>query len=189
MRCARSEESNDGAVVGLGDELLDSVGLESLDESLDLLAVLIACADCDYVCVGIGSFAVCILGSESVLSNTVACLKSVVAVDDGDGAFVTVLELCGNGVCLNSLNIIAVVVNDIENGNTLIKGSVLGQLDQAFLLEEEKCAGAVAVVSGDDDGCAFGNLGDAGNAVAVDAERLIVDDCCSECSLPLRERP
>ena len=106
-----------------------------------------------------------------------ACLKGVVAVDDGDGAFVAVLELCGNGVSLDSLDIIAVVVNDVENGNALFKGSVLGQLYQAFLLEKEKSAGAVAVVSGDDDGCAFGNFGDAGNAVAVDAERLIVDNC------------
>ena len=124
MCFARSEESNDGAVVGLGDELLDSVGLESLDESLDLLAVLFACADCDYVCVGLGSFAVGVLSCESVLGNAVAGLQSVVAVYDGDGAFVAVLELCGNGVGLDSLDIVAVVVNDVENGDALFKGSV-----------------------------------------------------------------
>ena len=132
------EYCDDRAVVAVGDEGLDSVGLESLDESLDLLAVLFACADCDYVCVGLGSFAVGVLSCESVLSNAVAGLQSVVAVYDGDGAFVAVLELCGNGVGLDSLDIVAVVVNDVENGDSLFKGSVLGQLDQAFLLEEEK---------------------------------------------------
>ena len=173
MCFARSEESNDGAVVGLGDELLDSVGLESLDESDRLGAVLVGLADGNDIGVGLGGVGVGALAGEGVVAGE-AGLQGVVAVYDGDGAFVAVLELCGNGVGLDSLDIVAVVVNDVENGDALFKGSVLGQLDQAFLLEEKKCAGAVAVVSGDDDGCAFGNFGDAGNAVAVDAERLIV---------------
>ena len=59
--------------------------------------------------------------------------------------------------------------------DALLGARVIGELYEAFLLEEEKCAGLVGVVSGDDDGCAGLKLGEIAHAVAVDAERLIVD--------------
>ena len=110
----------------------------------------------------------------------VAGSQRVVAVDDGDGALIGVGELCGDGVRLNSLNVVAVVVHDVQRGHALGSGGVLRQVDQALLLQQQQRAGLVGVVRRDDDGRAVLQLGQVGNALAVDAERLIVDrrgDC------------
>ena len=168
------EYCDDRAVVAVGDEGLDSVGLESLDESKGLFAGLVARADGDDVRVGLSRVAGSVLDCESV-SDLQAGLKRVVAVDDCDGAGVAVGEDGGNGIGLNGSDIVAAVVNDVEVVDALLGARVIGELYEAFLLEEEKCAGLVGVVSGDDDGCAGLKLGEIAHAVAVDAERLIVD--------------
>ena len=170
---------DDRAVVAVGDEGLDSVGLESLDESKGLFAGLVARADGDDVRVGLSRVAGSVLDCESV-SDLQAGLKRVVAVDDCDGAGVAVGEDGGNGIGLNGSDIVAAVVNDVEVVDALLGARVIGELYEAFLLEEEKCAGLVGVVSGDDDGCAGLKLGEIAHAVAVDAERLIVDLCSGD---------
>ena len=72
-------------------------------------------------------------------------------------------------------DVVAAVVNDVERAHALGGVRVIGELDQALLLEQEQGAGLVAVVGRDDDGRALGEVLQVGDAVAVDAERLIVD--------------
>ena len=79
------------------------------------------------------------------------------------------------GVGLHGDDVVAAVVDDVERAHALGGVRVIGELDQALLLEQEQGAGLVAVVGGDDDGRALGEILQVGDAVAVDAERLIVD--------------
>ena len=62
----QSEACNDSAVVGVGDVLLDGVGLERLEQRLRLRAVLVAGAHGDDVGVGLRGGAVGVLGGERV---------------------------------------------------------------------------------------------------------------------------
>ena len=152
---SKSEDCNNCAVVGGSNVLLDGIGHEGLDKSLELLAVFVTLAAGDDVGVGLGCVTGGVLQSKSV-GRGEAGLQSVVAVDDGDGAGVAVFKLCGNGVSLNGLDVVAAIIDDVEVADALLSGGILGQGDQAFLLEQEQCAGLVGVVSGDNDGCAFG---------------------------------
>ena len=64
--------------------------------------------------------------------------------------------------------------------DAFLSAGILGQGDEAFLLEEEQCAGLVGVVSGDNDGSAFGSGLNAVYTVAVKAEGLVVDEGCGD---------
>ena len=61
-----SENRDDSAVVGLGDVVLHSVGLQSLDERGGLGAVLVRLADSDDVGVGLRGVAGSVLNGESI---------------------------------------------------------------------------------------------------------------------------
>ena len=150
----KSEDCLNSTGVGVIDEGLDSVCLESVDQGDDLILVLVTIAAGDEVCIVLSGLAGSILNSQSV-SNVQTGLQSVVAVDNCDSAFIGVCQLCGDGVSLNSLNVVAAVINDVKVADALLSGGILGESDQAFLLEQEQCAGLVGVVSGDEDGCAF----------------------------------
>ena len=63
-----SEDRNDSAVVGLFHIGLDRIGLERLDERLDLGGGLVAVADGDDVGVGLGSVAGGVLDGERILN-------------------------------------------------------------------------------------------------------------------------
>ena len=67
------------------------------------------------------------------------------------------------------------VIHDVERGHALARRGVGGQLDQTLLLQQQQRARFVGIVSGNDDGRAVRQLGQAAQAVCVDAERLIVD--------------
>ena len=169
-----SEYCDDCAGVFFFDELLDLFGLESINQRLDLVAVFVALLDGDDVCIGLCGVAGSILDSQSV-GYLEACGDGVVTVDNCHCAVVAVFKLCGDGFCLDLNNVVALVVHDVQSGNALFHARVSGQGDQAFLLQEQQSAGLVAVVGGDDDGCACGDGCDCVNAVAVEAEGLVVD--------------
>ena len=129
--------------------------------------------------IGLSGVAVSGLGGECVCDLQTG-LDRVVAVDDGDGALIAACQLGRNGVCLDRGDVVAAVVDDVEVADALLSACILGESDEAFLLEEEKCAGLVGVVCGDDDGSAVCEVSKRGHAVAVDAERLVVDKSCGD---------
>ena len=66
-----SEDRDDRAVVGVVDVLLDGVGLQRLDERLNLGAVLVAGANRDDVGIGLGGVAGGILGGQRMITASV----------------------------------------------------------------------------------------------------------------------
>ena len=131
---ALSEDGDNSAVVGICDELLDRVALESLYESKSLFAVLIACGNGNNVCIGLRGVAGSILDRKGIF-NLQTGLESIVAVDNGESAFVGIFKLCGDGVCLYGDDVVAAVVNDVEVVYALSRACIGGESDQAFLPE------------------------------------------------------
>ena len=174
-----SEDRNNSAVVGLFDVFLHSVGLERLDKCLDLGAVFFACAAGNDVGVGLCGVAGSVFNGKRIRGME-ASLQRVVAVDNSDRTGVGVGQLCGDGIGLQRLHVMALRVDDIQRGHALFGGSIGGQLNEAFLRQQEQSTRLVGVVGGDQDGCVGGNVRNRGNTVAVQAERLIVDLGCGD---------
>ena len=144
----------DDAGAGLLVEGFDCAVLQGLYESLDLGTVFITAADGDEVGIGLGGVAGSILDGERV-GGLEARIQRVVVVDDGDGALGAVGKQGGNSVSLGGLNGVALGVLDVEYGGGGLNGGVLGQLNQALLLEQKQCAGLVGNVVGNQNGSAL----------------------------------
>ena len=170
----QSEYCNNCALVGLIDEVLNIIGLKCLDESLSLCTVLVAVSYSNDICIGLSCIAGSIFNCKSIGAGKTCC-KCIVAVDYCQRTFVAVVELSSYCISLNGNDVVAVVIGDIESCYAVCCICSLGKINEAFLLEEEKCSCLVAVVSGDNDCCAFLNVSYACNAVAVKSERLVVD--------------
>ena len=168
------EYCNNCALVGLVDEVLNIIGLKCLDESLSLCTVLVAVSYSNDICIGLSCIAGSIFNCKSIGAGKTCC-KCIVAVDYCQRTFVAVVELSSYCISLNGNDVVAVVIGDIESCYAVCCICSIGKINEAFLLEEEKCSCLVAVVSGDNDCCAFLNVSYACNAVAVKSERLVVD--------------
>ena len=131
------EDGHHGAGVGLVDEILDSFVGQCFDKSSGLFAVFFACADGNDVGIGLCSITGCIFYSQS-FCHVEAGSQSVVAVDNGQSAFIAVGQLCGDSVSLNGLNVITAIVGDVQNGSTGLDGDAFVQGDEAFLLQEQQ---------------------------------------------------
>ena len=84
VRCCGLEDRDDGALVGLVDEVAHGIGLQGLGQSLDLLGILVAVLDDQHVGVGLGGQGVGGLDGQGVLLDGQAGGLGVVAVDAGD---------------------------------------------------------------------------------------------------------
>ena len=169
-----SEDCDYRAVVGVGNKLLNLIGLEGVYESGCLVGILVAVSYRDDVSVGLRCGAGSVLNCESIV-DIKTCRESVVAVDYGKGACVAVVELRCNGVCLNGGNLESVVVNNVEGCNAVNRIRALGKRDKTLLREKQQRSCFVAVVRGDNNACALCNISDAFNAVSVQTKRLVVN--------------
>ena len=144
-------------------------GLEGLIffESIPLLQISI-------VGIGLGGGAGGVLGGQRVL-NVQPGGQRVVPVDNGQRAGVAVRELCGNGLGLHGGDVVAMIVNDVERGHAVGRVRAVGKGDETLLREQEQGARLVAVVGRNNDGRALLDLIQRGHAVAVEAERRIVN--------------
>ena len=135
--------AHDRTVILLGDVISDLLALERGDQSLDLVAGLVAFLDGEDVGVsGGGAF-----NGQRILDRIQTGVDGVVGVDDG---VVHILENVGDlrGFGLNDLDVVGILGDVVLGGGDA--GAVL-ELDDAVGFEQQQGAGFVGGVVGDCD--------------------------------------
>ena len=133
--------AHDRTVILLGDVIGDLLALERGDQSLDLVAGLVAFLDGEDVGVsGGGAF-----NDQRILDRIQTGVDGVVGVDDG---VVHILEDVGDlrGFGLNDLDVVGILGDVVLGGGDA--GAVL-ELDDAVGFEQQQGAGFVGGVVGD----------------------------------------